>query len=114
MGHRDRMRALHGVAALNAEELAVITDDESWVDLNIGQACTVLGKLESVGYGSPGTLIVTFSDWSQFVLECDNPRAAKPVPLGVQVRVRAIRTEDGLKATVILIPGSVPVPLNNP
>lgn len=115
MGHRDRMRALHGVDVVSAEELAVITDDESWVDLRVGQACTVVGKLESVGYGSPGTLIMTFADWSQLVLECENPRAAKPIPVGTQtpnVRVRAIRTEDGLKATVIIGPGGVPVPLN--
>lgn len=93
----------------------VITDDESWLDLRLGEPCTVVGKLESVGYGSPGTLIITFADWSQLVLEADNTAALRGFSLHdrTDVRVRAIRTEDGLKATVVLREGSVPVPLNH-
>lgn len=93
----------------------LITNDDDWLDLRVGETGTVLGKLESVGYGSPGTLIITFADWSQLVIECDSPRDAKAIPLSTQVRVRVRRTEDGLTA-IGMIPaaGGVPAPLAAP
>jgi hypothetical protein len=83
----------------------------TWPDMYIGERGTVSGKLSSVGYGSPGTLLVEFADWSSLVIECDLPRDTKPIELSSQVHVRCERTEDGLKAVAIWTEGSVPIPL---
>lgn len=88
-------------------------NNENWVDMREGAAGTVLCILESVGFGAPGSLVVRFPDWSNIAIECDQPRLVKPIPLATAVRVRVIRTEDGLKATMIRrADGSgVPIPL---
>jgi hypothetical protein len=94
-----------------ASVLVEPVDARNWIDLRIGERCTVSGKLTSVGYGSPGTLLLEFTDWSTLVIECDRPRDTKPIELSSQVHVRAERTEDGLKAVAIWTEGSVPIPL---
>lgn len=88
-----------------------ITDADAWLEVRVGESCTVLGMLEHVGFGNPGHLVITFADWSQLVVDCARPRDVAPIPLTVQVYVRAERTEDGLRATSIRTQGGVPIPL---
>lgn len=88
-----------------------LTDDESWLDMREGDTATVRGDLESVGFGAPGSLIIRFADWSQLFIVCDQPRAAKPLPLSSAVFVRVRRTEDGLDAIAIWMRGCPPIPL---
>lgn len=80
-----------------------ITDADAWLEVRVGDSCTVLGLLEHVGYGNPGHLVIRFADWTHMVIECARPRDTTPIALGAQVHVRAERTEDGLRATWIWI-----------
>ena len=89
-----------------------ITNDDAWLEVRVGDSCTVLGVLEHVGYGNPGHLVIRFADWTHMVIECARPRDTKPIALGAQVHVRAERTEDGLRATSIRTQGGVPIPLH--
>lgn len=84
---------------------------ENWIDMGLGTRGTVVGKLTSVGYGSPGTILIEFADWGSLVADCDLPRDTKPIALGSTVNLRVMRTEDGMKACAIWTEGSVPIPL---
>lgn len=88
-----------------------VTDDEGWLDYAVDATLSVFGRLDSVGYGNPGTIIIVFADWSQLVIETDSPRLTKPIALRSHVVVRCRRTEDGLYATAIWELGGVPIPL---
>lgn len=88
-----------------------ITDSESWVDLRVGDKATVRGRLDGVLYGMPGHLVVGFADWTTLHIATDLPREARPIPLHSDVLVRVERTEDGLHALAIWMPGCPPIPL---
>jgi hypothetical protein len=92
----------------------ITSADDQWEELNVGERITVCGRLESVGYGSPGTIIITFVDWSSLVITCSEPRALAAFRVGGvggdDVYVRVTRTEDGLDAHAMWKAGSVPVP----
>lgn len=91
-----------------------LTDNESWLDLAIGETATVLGKLESVGYGPNATCMITFTDWTSLVIHVADPRALKPFPVGTlqaPICMRVRRTEDGVEAIAAWKQGCPPVPL---
>ncbi len=87
-----------------------VTDADGWLDYDVGATFNVFGALESVGYGSPGSIIIRFADWAQLVIITTRPREI-PMRLGTHVMVRVVRTEDGMDATAIWELGGVPVPL---
>lgn len=92
---------------------ARITHDD-WHEMSVGSTGTICAKLTSVGFGAPGTLVLTDADWQDLIIACDLPREAKPIKLSSYVFVRVERIEDGLDAIAIWEPGSVPIPVRLP
>lgn len=86
-------------------------DDINWLDMRVGEVGTSFGRLSSVGFGNPGTIMLDFADWKSLVIHTDCPRDIKPIPLRSHVMVRCVRTEDGLHARAIWTIGGVPIPL---
>lgn len=97
--------------SLDPDELI---DDTNWPDMRIGDVGTVVGKLEAVMFGNPGNLVIAMPDWSQLIIQCagNTVRDTKAIALSTLVRVRVVRTEDGLLAQMIRnLTGGVPIPL---
>jgi hypothetical protein len=88
-----------------------VTDADGWYDYRIGETFNLFGILESVGFGAPGSILLRFSDWQQAVIVTSHPRDIKPIPIGADVMVRVMRTEDGMDARAIWELGGVPIPL---
>jgi hypothetical protein len=93
----------------------IVRNSEDWFDYAVDATLTITGKLESVGYGMPGTIMLTHFDWSSSVIECAHPRALAGFRVGSSggddVFVRCVRTEDGLTARAVWKSGGAPVPV---
>lgn len=68
-------------------ELPRITCDEDWLELRDGERATLTGRIER----GPTSVLVTLSDWSQFVVE-----SSVELPSGTGT-ITIERTEDGMR-----------------
>lgn len=87
-------------------------DDESWLDMEVGETGTIAGRLDWVSPGVGGGFTITLTSWMQMSIACRNTKLVRDsIPLQKQVHVRVRRNEDGLDATAIWMVGHPPIPL---
>lgn len=97
-------------------DLPTVTNDEDWQDIPLGDACVVIGRLDSIAYGGQPCLLVSFADWSQLAIRAEEVTTVPRAWMREQVRIRCVRDEDGLVGKVMwkgYHAEGVPVPLTS-
>lgn len=74
--------------------LPIISDDESWLDLRLGQKGLVKGLLEYVG---PDGFTIQFADWSRLAVDCEDYFELQRLECE-DIEIVVTRTEDGVSA----------------
>lgn len=90
-------------------------DNESWVDLRVGEIGLMRGRLEHASPADTANcIVIMFADWASMVLDVPE---GEPVDVkhmeGQQVSVAFRRTEDGCYAVAIWTQGGVPHMFSN-
>lgn len=73
----------------------LITNDESWLDLRLGDDATVRGLLT---YAGKNGFTMQFADWSMLAIDAVDA-SGLAIHLDEEIMIKATRTEDGLFAT---------------
>ncbi len=89
-----------------------ITNSEDWLEVRVGDTCTVIGRLDAVSFGGQGCLLLAFPDWTTLPIRCNPPEAVRAL-VRQPVKVRCMRDEDGLEGRVVwsLMGNAVPIPV---
>lgn len=76
-------------------EMQHIANDEDWLDVRLDDTALLYARLDNIGRSD---ILVSFADWSQLLIEADDPSDLRPL-LNQQIKLVVTRTDDGLFVT---------------